>query len=295
MINTPANRIGVCSWSLRPKSAHELAAGLARLGIPNVQLALDPIRRGDPGWGEIETLNALRSAGVTVLSGMIGMKSEDYTTIESIRRTGGVRPDRDWGENIRAADAAARLARRLGIGLVTFHAGFIPEEPGADRREMLDRVRMVVDRFDDQSVRIGLETGQESAKVLLEALDELNRPHVGINFDPANMLLYGMGDTVEAASLLTRRIVQVHIKDAHPGDLRQWGQEVRAGDGAVDWGRLFDTLRSGGFGGDLVIERESLKHGAEPTARIEDILAARTLLERHGFLPSATDQRSGRP
>lgn len=277
-----AHRVGVCSWSLRPGSAADLGARVRALGLRAVQLALDPIRTGAPGWSEIETLNALRAAGVVAVSGMMGMAGEDYSTLESIRLTGGVRPHGTWGRNIRAAQENARLARRLGIGLVTFHAGFIPHAPGEERRLMIERLRMIVDHFDDCGVRVAFETGQESAQTLLHALEELARPHAGVNFDPANMILYGMGDPVEALASLAPRVVQVHVKDAQPSPTPgRWGSEVRAGTGAVDWRGFFRVLRSRGLGVDLVIEREAGE------TRDADIVAARELIAAH-LAPGAT-------
>ena len=86
-----------------------------------------------------------------------------------------------------------------------------------------------IDSFTDAGLRIAFETGQETAATLLEALDELARPEVGVNFDPANMILYGMGDPVAAARALASKIAQVHIKDAipapRPGD---WGPRRRS-------------------------------------------------------------------
>lgn len=278
MLLSGANRVGVCSWSLRPRTASELAEALKRLKLRHIQLALDPIREGRPGWGEIETINALRAAGVTVISGMMGTIGEYYSTLESIARTGGVRPDQHWGGNLRAAQDTARLARRLGLPLVTLHAGFIPHHAGPERRTMIDRLRSVADQFDACGVRIGFETGQESAETLLEALGELNRPHVGINFDPANMILYGMGDPVDALNKLASRIMQIHIKDAAPTRTPgQWGQEVRTGTGAVNWPSFFAAVRNRGLAADLVIEREAGE------AREPDIVAAVELLARAGF------------
>ena len=271
-----ASRIGVCSWSLRPGSACELAGAVARFGLPSVQLALDPIRENRLGWGEIETLHALACADIQIPSGMMATLGEDYSTLESIARTGGVRPDATWGPNLRAAEQNARLARRLGIHLVTFHAGFIPREPSAEREKIIRRLRQIVDMFDDVGVRVAFETGQESADTLLSALGELERPHAGVNFDPANMILYGTGDPVIALGELLARVVQVHVKDAKPTTRPgTWGEEVAAGTGAVDWTKFFDTLHTGGFAGMCMVEREAGEQ------RPEDAIAARRLVEAH--------------
>jgi sugar phosphate isomerase/epimerase len=209
---------------------------------------------------------------------MMAPAGEDYSTLDSIRKTGGVRLNEHWEANLEAAKRNAEIASRLGLDLCTFHAGFIPDDSDDALHDvMVDRLRAIVDAFADQRVRIGFETGQERAETLLEAMDEIDRPTLGVNFDPANMILYGMGEPVHAIELLAPRILQIHIKDARPSDQAgQWGTETRAGDGAVDWGRFFKVVRERCPEVDLVIERE----GGD--SRVADVRAARELLGRLG-------------
>ncbi len=266
-------RLGVCSWSLQPTSPAELTEKLRACGVSATQLAFEPLLDGT--WSEIETVNRLRGAGIEIASGMIGFRGEDYSTLETIKATGGVRLDEHWEHNLSTANAGARLAARLGIRLVTFHAGFIPHERGAERTLMIERLRRVIDAFDDRGVRVGFETGQENAETLLDALDDLKRPHAGVNFDPANMLLYAMGDPIAALRALLSRTVQVHVKDAvktkTPGT---WGSEVPAGEGEVRWSEFFGVLREGGSVVDRMIEREA------GGSRAEDIRKAATMVQR---------------
>jgi L-ribulose-5-phosphate 3-epimerase len=270
----------VCSWSLRPRGTGELLRLVGEAGVGAVQLALDPIRAGREGWGETETGPALEGAGVRVLSGMMAMTGEDYSTLESIRRTGGVRLDEHWGANLRAAEENAALARRLGIGLVTFHAGFLPEDRGdPERAVMIERVREIAAAFAAEGVATALETGQESAETLAGVLEELDGAGggVGVNFDPANMILYGMGEPVAALRRLARWVRQVHIKDAVPSRVPgQWGEERAVGIGSVDWRAFLRALDEESPSVDLVIERES---GED---RVGDVRRAREMLERVG-------------
>ena len=286
--------LGICSWSVRgvtidglapsaapalrdgrsDGSARALAACANAVGIGAVQLALDPLRRGE--WPIDDSIRALAASAVDIRSGMMAMAGEDYSTFESIRETGGVRRDEFWPENLAAAHDNAALAARLGLPLVTFHAGFIPH----DRRDplravMIVRLREAIDAFATRGVRVALETGQETAETLLGALDDLDRPRVGVNFDPANMILYGMGDPVAALRRLAPRVAQIHVKDALPTAAPgTWGREVRVGEGAVDWPAFFEVARGAGLTCDLMIEREA---GA---SRLEDMRAARVLVER---------------
>src|SRR5690349_19741216 len=119
-------RLAVCSWSLQPASPEDLVAKLNRIGIPRVQLALDPIREQPAVWGHVgETLSR---GGYQIVSGMIGFIGEDYSTMKTIEATGGVAPDATWEANRANAARSADLAARLGLKLVTFHAGFLPHD-----------------------------------------------------------------------------------------------------------------------------------------------------------------------
>jgi sugar phosphate isomerase/epimerase len=265
--------LGVCSWSLRPASAAELAERVRATGLAWVQLALDPLREG--AWPVASTRAALAEAGIGIVSGMMGTVGEDYSTLDSIRASGGVRPDRHWEANRRNASECARIARELGLELITFHAGFLPEEEGAERQKLLTRLREVVDRCAEHGVRVAFETGQETAANLCGFLRELARPSAGVNFDPANMILYGMGEPVAALSTLAGFVRQIHVKDARAAARRgEWGSEVPVGTGEVDWQRFFAVVEREQLGVDLLIEREA---GEE---RVVDIRTAHALLER---------------
>lgn len=264
--------LAVCSWSLQPESPRDLVDKIRTCGLSGVQLALDPIRTGQ--WDEIETVALLDGAGIEIVSGMMATAGEDYATLDTIRETGGVRPDHTWPENLAAARRNAELAARIGVNLVSFHAGFIPHDRmDPEWSKVIARLQDLADVYHGCGVRVAFETGQEDADTLLEALGVLDRPSAGINFDPANMILYNMGDPVEALSRLSGRIEQIHIKDAVYTDTPgTWGQEVPAGTGAVDWPAFFAIVRDRLPDCDLVIEREA------GDQRVKDVLAAADLV-----------------
>jgi L-ribulose-5-phosphate 3-epimerase len=267
------NSIGVCSWSLQPQDAHDLAVKVDACGLRAVQLALDPIRRGDMKVEEL--LAVFEPRGIRIMSGMMGMSGEDYSTLESIRHTGGIVPDATWKENQSAAVANARIAHELGLSLVTFHAGFVPHEAGRVRAAMIERLRRMADIFGERGVDIALETGQESAVILHSLVHELGDRRIGVNFDPANMILYGMGNPVEAVRVLGPFIRQVHIKDAvATTEAGTWGRETAAGSGDVDWAAFFAVLRESDVRCDFAIEREA------GGTRIDDIRTAVELVEK---------------
>ncbi len=263
---TPA-RLGLCSWSLRARSPEQLAEVASTCEVRGVQLHLDPIRTGD--WDLEQTRDALGQRGLTILSAMMTTRDEDYSTLESIARTGGIRPDATWDENLDAARANAEIALALGLDLITFHAGFLPERSDPERATITRRLDQIADVFNARGVRVALETGQESPEELLALLEELDRDDLGVNFDPANMILYASGDPVASLEALAGRVMQIHIKDADPTSTPgAWGVERPMGEGNVDWEAFFGVVQAHLRGVDLLIERESGEN------RAGDILAA---------------------
>ena len=252
-------RLGLCSWSMRPRDAGHMAAIMEELGVKKLQLGLVP-HRDDAGLVD-GVPEALARIGARVVSGMFGAVGEDYTTMETIRRTGGIAPDQHWEANQQVARRAAAKARELGLPLVSFHAGFLPHDmESAGFRKLADRIEVVAGIFGDQGIDLLFETGQETADDLWSFFDHIEArgvSNLGVNFDPANMILYDKGDPIEALRRLLPRVRSIHIKDAvrtvTPGE---WGAEAVVGEGQVDWPAFIRTLAEGGYTGDLLVERE---------------------------------------
>jgi len=231
-------RLAVCSWSLQPGDPQALLDKLQATGIRRVQLALDPLRDAPKAWKPLP--NLLAAKAIEIVSGMFGCVGEDYSTLESIRLTGGIAPDATWEQNWRNIQATAALAHLLGLKLVTFHAGFLPHrQTDKNFSKMIRRLGEVADIFERANVVLGLETGQETATVLAGLLKKLDRPNVGVNFDPANMILYGKGNPIEALLELDGWIRQVHLKDAIPPRKREFGAKKSRPETARSTGQRF--------------------------------------------------------
>ena len=257
MTNNIEARLAVCSWSLQPETPEALIAQLREIGLSRVQLALDPLRDNPDNWDKTPELFA--AAGIEITSGMFGTIGEDYTTLETIKETGGVLPDKHWESNWEGIQKIAEITNELNLKLVTFHAGFLPhEESDPNFKKLMSRIEQIADLFSEKDIDLGFETGQETADTLKLFLNQLNRQSVGVNFDPANMILYAKGDPIEALHTLSPFLKQCHIKDATTTKQSgTWGEEVTVGTGEVDWLAFFESLQVLGFKGDCCIEREA--------------------------------------
>jgi sugar phosphate isomerase/epimerase len=248
--------VGVCSWSLQVKSIPELSRFLKRLGIDVVQIAC-----GDPhhaAWDEGDGMpQAAKAAGFRMTGAMLGFPGEDYTTPQTIKKTGGFGDPKTRPERLERLQWALDRTRVLGLSDLMLHAGFMPEPGDPDRKAFLDTLGKVSAMAKTKEVTIAFETGQETADLLRLTLNELKCPNLKVNFDPANMLLYEKGDPIRAVEILGPDIRSVHVKDAVPTKVPgTWGDEVPLGHGACDIRKFIHTLKKVGYRGSLCIERE---------------------------------------
>jgi sugar phosphate isomerase/epimerase len=248
--------IGVCSWSLQVKNVTELKRLLERLGIDVVQIACGDPHHAD--WEEGERLPEFaRAAGFRMTGAMLGFPGEDYTTPQTIQKTGGFGDPATRPERLERFRWALDRTRALGLSDLMLHAGFLPEPGDPDRKPFLDTLAKVSQLAQEKGITVAFETGQETADLLRRTLDELKCPNLKVNFDPANMILYDKGDPIRAVEILGPDIRSVHVKDAIrtkvPGT---WGDEVPLGQGEVNIKKFIQTLKQVGYRGPLCIERE---------------------------------------
>jgi sugar phosphate isomerase/epimerase len=185
--------IGVCSWSLQVKSIPELKTLMDRLGVDVLQIAC-----GDPhhaAWEEGDAMpGAARAAGFRMTGAMLGFPGEDYTTPETIRKSGGFGDPATRPQRLECLAWALDRVKALGLSDLMLHAGFLPEPGAADRTPFLNTLAKVAELAQAKGITVAFETGQETAQLLRRTLDDLRCPNLKVNFDPANMLLYDKGD-----------------------------------------------------------------------------------------------------
>ena len=272
-------RIGVCSWSWR-LPLKDVAVEMEKAGVKGIHLALGPFIAPDERHGAAESAETLEFVKAKVASGewvlmstMVGTVGEDYSTLESIRKTGGIVPDQHWEANKKIVTAGAKHTKELGCKYMSTHAGFLDENDPKALAKYVERVSWMRDECRKYGVTLILESGQETAAELARFMSKVRG--IGINFDPANMVLYAKGKPMAALRTLSPWIRQVHVKDARetkvPGT---WGEEVPWGEGEVGGRTFVEALERRGFKGNYVVERES---GESRAADIN--LAIRRLVE----------------
>ena len=250
---------------------------VVELGIPTIQLHA-PTRGGRTPDAATEFVDRLASHNIHLSCVFAGFEGESYADIPTVAATVGLVPEASRTTRLKELMEISDFTCLLGCESIGLHIGFVPEErSSAAYKDVLTAIRQVCDHAQANVQAVHLETGQETADALLKFLEDVERPNLYINFDPANMILYGTGDPIEALQKLGRHVRSVDCKDGkwsdRPGE--SWGREVRLGDGDVGIERYLQTLKEIGYEGPLTIEREIPQ---EPEKQKEEIQYARDLL-----------------
>ncbi len=228
------------------------------LGVPTIQLHAPAKATRTPEHAR-RFLDRLATMGIRITAVFGGFEGESYADIPTVTRTVGLVPPATRAERTREMKEIADFARLLGVDVVALHLGFVPHDSGDPLyREVLGVTRDICDHCRAQGQALHLETGQEPADALLRFIGDTERNNLFINFDPANMILYGSGQPIEALEQLGRYVRSVHCKDAKWAARvgQEWGSEVALGDGDVNMELYLRTLDKIGYHGPLTIERE---------------------------------------
>jgi sugar phosphate isomerase/epimerase len=191
----------------------------------------------------------------TLWTGFSGRAVWNFT--EGPLTIGLVPPDKRK-KRVEELKRASDFAGWIGVGSLTTHMGFIPENPNDPVYTSLIEVLKDVARFlDDRGQSFWFETGQETPVTLLRTFEDVGAGNFGVNFDPANLLMYGKANPIDALDVLGEYVRDVHAKDGeYPRSGRQLGEEKPLGEGRVDFPRLISKLKELNYHGSLTIERE---------------------------------------
>ena len=191
-------------------------------------------------------------------------------------KTIGLVPREQRAERVARLREGTDFCHEAGIPAVHAHFGFIPEDPNdVLYSEFIDTMKGVAGYARKREIEVLFETGQETPVTLLRAIEDIGTDNLGINYDTANLILYGKASPVDGLDVVGSHVRSLHAKDGfYPTNPKELGREVPIGEGKVDFPRLIRKLKDMNFKGHITIEREI--SGAKQT---EDILKSKAYLE----------------
>ena len=267
--------IGLMFWA--GQDARETLRKAKEFGVRSGQLGFPgelPLEGAAERWRD--ALDEEKFSAVTTVCSYVG---EDYADVPTVQRTVGLVPESTRAERIARTKAVSDVARALGIESVACHIGFVPHDESEPLyAQIRDVTRDICDHCGKNGQAFTLETGQEPAKVLLRFIENVARANLKINFDPANMILYGTGDPIDALGVLGKLVISVHCKDGDWPPVDQptaLGKERPLGEGSVNIPNFISKLKEIGYTGILSIEREE----QDEKKRAADIRKAVSLLK----------------
>lgn len=248
------------------------------LGIKSVQVHT-PHRESRTAENAEKFLATLNDFGITVSCVFLGFDGESYASIAIAAETVGFVPVATRAARLAESREISDFVKLLGVEAIGTHVGFVPHDTSSTTyQEMVVAIQELCDYLKGNGQRLHLETGQESAESLLAFINDVGRDNLFINFDPANLILYGMGDPLGSLQKVGAFVRSVHCKDglATTGKLGvDWGCEVPFGQGEVDAKQFLQILKEIGYDGPLTIEREIPQ---EPERQREEIGQALALI-----------------
>ena len=248
-------------------------AKVHELGLPTCQVFVDEI--------EAELTGRLRAAldkfQIEATSLVVGGPGREVWDFYEGPLTIGLVPRETREARIAHVKKASDFAKQCGIAAVQTHCGFIPENPNDPAyKETVTAMREVAGYCKRNGQNFRYETGQETPITLVRAIQDVGLDNQGVNFDLANLILYGKANPVDAIELLGPYVQGIHAKDGlWPTNPKELGKEVPIGQGKVDFPRIIARLKELNYHGAVTIERE-----ISGPRQVEDVRAARVYLEK---------------
>jgi sugar phosphate isomerase/epimerase len=244
-----------------------------------------PLAGAAQAWKE-----ALDAEQFVVTTIWAAYEGESYADIPTVQRTVGFIPQATREAREARTREVIDMGAAMGISSFACHIGFVPEEASSpDYIAVREIVRRICDYAASKGMTFALETGQEPAEDLKRFIEDVGKDNLKVNFDPANMILYGTADPIEALDVVAPYVISVHVKDGNwppKGVAGALGTETPLGEGAVGMDRFVNKLKQIGYSGPMAIEREVAldqdmddRH-KEGLSHLDDIRGAIALLEK---------------
>jgi len=243
------------------------------LGMPTAQVFVDEFEMNLVG----RLRQSLERYQIEATSLVVGGPGKEVWDFYQGPLTIGLVPKATRAQRIAHIKKASDFAKQCGIPAVQTHCGFIPENPNDPvYAETIVAAREVATYCKRNGQNFRYETGQETPITLVRAMSDVGVDNQGVNFDLANLILYGKANPVDAIELLGPYVQGIHAKDGMwPTNPKQLGEEVAIGKGKVDFPRIIERLKQLDYRGAVTIERE-----ISGERQLEDVRAAKVYLER---------------
>ncbi|MEG1752480.1 MAG: sugar phosphate isomerase/epimerase family protein [Christensenella sp.] len=248
-----------------------------RAGFDTVQLALWDMGRITKEEA-LKTKELLKKYHLTPSEIWCGWHQPAVWDFKSGPSTLGIVPTEYRATRIANLIAGAEYAKILGVNGIVTHIGFLPSNPcDRDYVGVVEALKYLLTKLDENKMYFSVETGQEPPVSVLRLIHDVGMDNFGVNFDPANLMMYGNANAMDALVMLHEKVFSVHAKDGeYPVNGWELGEEKPLGKGSVNFKALVQKLREYGFDGVISIENE---RDNTKEARFDEIVAAKAFLE----------------
>ncbi|MBR5308298.1 MAG: sugar phosphate isomerase/epimerase [Clostridia bacterium] len=268
-------KFGTMTFISAPSDCDEKFSRLRENGFDACQLVYKPEVYTDEAAKEIKS--RAEYYGIDISAQFAGFRDAEIAWYDTryLARTLGIAVPAYRLERMKYLKSAIEFASKAGIPDVVIHAGYIPNDLLSEGyADMLTAVDSVAKHCEAQGVNLLLETGTECPIILKALIEDVGRSNVYINFDPANILMYGFGNPVDALTVFGKYVRNMHGKDGClPTNPHRFGEEKAVGQGMVDFPAIFRKFREIGYDRYCIIERE-----ISGEQQLRDILAAKEYL-----------------
>lgn len=243
------------------------------LGLPTCQAFVTEFEDGLAG----KLTKALTKYGIEATSIVVGGPGKEVWDFYGGPLTIGLVPRETRAARVAQIKEASDFAKECGVPAVQTHCGFIPENPNDELyKETVAAMREVAEYCRRNGQNFRYETGQETPITLVRAIQDVGLENQGVNFDLANLILYGKANPVDAIEILGPYVQGIHAKDGlWPTNPKELGEEVAIGKGKVDFPRIIVRLKEMKYPGAVTIERE-----ISGPQQMEDVRYEKEYLER---------------
>ncbi len=195
--------------------------------------------------------------GVEIFSVFLLFKGQIFNNKDGPETMGLVAP-KYREERLKLSLKFSDFVKEMGVKNIVCHVGFIPDdEENPIYKTFIPVMKKVVEKCKENGQIFCFETGQELPSTLKRIIIDIGMDNIGINLDPANLILYGKANPIDAVEIFGEYVKSMHGKDGlWPNRDEYLGKEVPIGEGMVNFPLLLRRLKKIGFNGPIIIERE---------------------------------------